>query len=630
MSQPKGGKSYLWFAAAGLALYCILLTVMTGDIGFDGDDWWVLACPYWNSFPGSIIEYGRDFLRPIEGVYWINLFEIFGFNKIAFHLCSLFLLAGSALLFGLCLDGAFPGRRVFVSTAVLLGFFLPTISCLTYVLFTDNSRLSMLLFWASVLAFQYWARNASPWTGLVLPILLYVASFLAYETSGFLIFAVPLLVWPIYCCCPDRMSRTRFLVRLGGAIFLAFALAVTIRFLFLSGGAVAHRHFFPPLELLWAYPAMLPFYLAAPFTSVSSDPWAWALGFMIVLWAIGLLYVLGRHGVREDRSPGTSQQSVGPGYLAALGLAVLFLGMLPYQLAGYGNSSPSLVDTLLAKIGLLPDGSLAWYDFNWASRIYSSASFGVAVLLALLVTLWQTRACRLVAKAVATIAIGFMAVFHAGLSPDWREAAAIRNDLALSLVSQIPEVSPRTNFVFLDLESYHGRAPIFRRWSGLREFVRMLYGDRTLGAWYLYPYSWEWPNIRFHEAIALPGGFVSRGMKLDKPAANDSLLLLRRSGRELVLLDKIGAGDGSVPTGILWKGATELTSNHRRIIFSEAITPQARLTRDAWSSGLIATLNLYKVRFTLGLLKKQTYFVLHDAFRRHLVKSRLFPLKSRL
>ena len=126
------------------------LTVVTGDIGFDGDDWWVLAIPYWNSFPDSLVLYARKFLRPVEGLYWISLFELFGFNKVVFHLCSLLLLAGSAALMGVSLDRAFPGRRACVSIAVLLAFFLPPVSCLTYVMFTDNSRLSMLLFWTSV------------------------------------------------------------------------------------------------------------------------------------------------------------------------------------------------------------------------------------------------------------------------------------------------------------------------------------------------------------------------------------------------------------------------------------------------------------------------------------------------
>jgi hypothetical protein len=44
--QSEGSKSYLWLTAVGLVVYCVVLTAVTGDIGFNGDDWWVLASPY--------------------------------------------------------------------------------------------------------------------------------------------------------------------------------------------------------------------------------------------------------------------------------------------------------------------------------------------------------------------------------------------------------------------------------------------------------------------------------------------------------------------------------------------------------------------------------------------------------
>src|SRR5208283_5746233 len=110
------------------------LTAVTGDIGFNADDWWVLSFPYWNNFWDSLILYADKFLRPVEGFYWISLFELFGFNRVAFHLCSLLLLAGAAVLMGVALDGAFPNRQACVSMAVLFAFFLPPVSCLTYVL----------------------------------------------------------------------------------------------------------------------------------------------------------------------------------------------------------------------------------------------------------------------------------------------------------------------------------------------------------------------------------------------------------------------------------------------------------------------------------------------------------------
>ena len=56
LEKLEGGSSYLWFIAVGLALYCVLLTAITGDIGFNGDDWWVLALPYWNNYTDSLVS----------------------------------------------------------------------------------------------------------------------------------------------------------------------------------------------------------------------------------------------------------------------------------------------------------------------------------------------------------------------------------------------------------------------------------------------------------------------------------------------------------------------------------------------------------------------------------------------
>jgi hypothetical protein len=118
---------------------------------------------------------------------------------------------------------------------------------------------------------------------------LYVASFITYETSGFLIFAVPLLVWPVHRGCSDRPSDRAFLIKLCTGILAAFTAAVALRFVSLNGGAVGHSYLLPPFELLWSYLALLPFYLLAPFTSLSGDRWALLAGFLVVLGTGGLL-----------------------------------------------------------------------------------------------------------------------------------------------------------------------------------------------------------------------------------------------------------------------------------------------------------------------------------------------------
>ncbi len=240
---------------------------------------------------------------------------------------------------GVCLDRAFPGRRDCVSLAVLLAFFLPPVSCLTYVMFTDNSRLSMLLFWASVLAFQRWARKPSSYSGLALPVALYWCSFFTYETASFLIFAVPLLVWPIHRRNPDGSSDRAFSITLCVAILVAFVAAIGARFVFLSGGAVRTSYLLPPFEFVWSYLALLPLYVVAPFTSMSADRWALLLGLLVVLGTAGFFLLSSND--RPEKKP-AAQGTREPGSqwpLVALGVGILMLGMLPYQLAGTGDLS---------------------------------------------------------------------------------------------------------------------------------------------------------------------------------------------------------------------------------------------------------------------------------------------------
>ena len=94
----------------------------------------------------------------------------------------------------------------------------------------------------------------------------------------------------------------------------------------------------------------------------------------------------------------------------------------------------------------------------------------------------------------------------------------------------------------------------------------MLYGDRTLGAWRLYPYAYDRLSHVNQQSVATPEGFVcGDSQRQREPSPHNSLLLFKRSGRELVLLDKITAQDGLVPTGIAWRGVEQIATNFDRI-----------------------------------------------------------------
>jgi len=549
-SIPARGASItgiIPLTGAALIVCCTSLAILIGNIGFQGDDWWQFSWPYWHSFPNSIWEYARASRRPIEGLYTVLSFEIFGLNRVLFTLSALLLSAGSWLAMGACLDRAFPGRKTLVVLAVFFGFLLTPLSNLIYMFHTDNSRLSMLLFWTSILAFQHWAGASKSWLGLTLPVLLYLAASLTYENATFLIFAVPFFVWPIHISLGQSVSNRQFLLRLSVGITVAFAVFVIVRFGVFGGGAVGHRSLVPSFNLVSSYVHNLMLYTVAPFREISWDPAAWVWACPVALLAAALVFRASRDdSAVRDGSAGWTQS---PPYIAALGMAVLVLGMLPYLLAGY---NPSL-------------------GFTSQSRVYSSTTFGLAILFALLFSASKDKRILFGTKVIAVCMIGLMAVFLADLRNGWQEAADKREKLLASLLRHVPDVKPGTTLLLMDVQSYVSkggidRAVVFQGVDGIGEYFRMLYGKKDLYAYFLYSKNQVPNNTKGEWATVSPEGLTARGSAVRPPIPLDSLLILKREGTNLVLLDRLSAEDGTA--AIKWNGASSIRSNPSLILKS--------------------------------------------------------------
>lgn len=537
-------RSY-WPAFMGLAAYSVVLALLAGETGFQADDWWVLSVPYWHSFPRSFWEYVVEFKRPLDGLPWVTLFPLFGFNKIAWNLFALLLLAGACLAMGMVLDRAFPNRQRFVAASMLFAFFLPTVCPLTYVLHMDNMWLCILLFWLSVSAFQHWtARPGKPWSGLVVPILLYYLATLAYDATNLLVFLVPLFVWPVRERTPDGVSDSVFLARLSSGIVAGFAAMICTRFILFGGGAVELHSLFPSPDLVWSYIRVLPLYLLEPFKAMSHDWWSLALKWGVLAFS-GLLLLRRGDGGPTDAAAGKSQLLSDSGYILLWGSSVMVLGIVPYLMAGYG----------------------AGLGFHGQSRVYSSCSFGLAVLLGFLATAWRSRIILAATKIAAITLIFSMAEFQADLRHDWQASARINCRLWTSLSRQVPDVEPGTVFLFLDLQSYIGnRAIVFGGVHGLREFIRIFYHRKDLNAHYLYPYREDFPDTESRLATVTPKGVVARGLLPDNPIPLDRLLIVERQGEKLVLLDRLSSDDKKA--AIRWEGVFSIRSNMNRIVRS--------------------------------------------------------------
>ena len=167
--------------------------------------------------------------------------------------------------------------------------------------------------------------------------------------------------------------------------------------------------------------------------------------------------------------------------------------------------------------------------------------------------------------------IGLMAVFLADLRNGWQEAADRREKLLASLLRQVPDAKPGTTFLLMDVQSYVSkggmdRAVVFQGVDGIGEFVRMLYAKKDLYAYFLYSTNQAPNNTEGEWATVSPAGLAARGSAVRPPIPLDSLLILKREGTNLALLDRLSAEDGSA--AIKWNGAQSIRSNPDLILKS--------------------------------------------------------------
>lgn len=566
-------RFYMGIFAFGLLLFGAALTLLIGDIGFQGDDWWILGVPYWNPFPDSLLVYARESLRPIEGVYWISIFELFGFNRQIFNLFSILLLGADSALFAACIYRACSDRPVLAIFTGAFAFVLPTSSALTYMIHTDNSRLAIFFCLWSIFFFQTWAQRGYPWSGMIPPVILYLLSGLTYEAATFLIFAVPLLAAPVYIRTHSRLDA-KFFIRTAVGVLTAFFLFVLIRFTLQSGGVVGHKSLLPSVWLLLSYIQTFPEYIVAVFNERPNDAgsWIWAGCFTAFT---ALIIATAGNFVRSSRKPCIPKKAACPDPSATLisgkhvpGDTQCIRGQdSPLSSLVNSNFYPLLTGCVLILLGTAPyimAGYSSEPGFTSQSRVYSSAGFGISLLFAMLCCSWKSTLPNFIASVLGLVLVLFMAAFFAGLRSDWQEAGKIRREICADLLRQVPDVAPGTTFLFKDLQSYLGkRAVVFQGVDGLGEFVRIMYNKKALDAYFIYPKE-DIPDSEGRKATAGPAGIIPRGSL--NPLPLDGLLILEKQGNKLMLLDGIAAaGDDSA---IEWNGINEIKTNRERILES--------------------------------------------------------------
>lgn len=516
-----------------------LFVYLVGDLGFQGDDWWIFGIPYWNSFPESLMIYARESKRPIEGLYWISMYEVFGFREPAFLAGSLLLLAFSCVLMSKCLYTAFPDHKDWAVSSGMLAFVITPLANLVFMLHTDNSRISCLFFWASVLFFQNWARHSSSILRLCLAGLFYCLATLTYENCALLIFSVPFFTFPVLKLSGGDESTRKFFIKQCSSILLSFGVFLAIRFVIFEGGAVGHRTFTPPMELGFSYIRMLLAYLSYPLTTVGINAanMAWACLFTLMVYLVSDRF--NRNGVITGPDSTKSRTRRDFILMALLSFSVLGLGMAPYLLAGY---SPQL-------------------GFTSQSRIFSSAGFGAAAIICLPLVFWRgTPVLGKMIRGLLLVFVFFNALSQISLRTDWIQAATHRENITRSLLSKIPAINGPANFFFLDLQWYiSSKAVVFQGVDGINEWIKIIYDNRQLHAYFLYPPEKDQTDYEEKSAIITPRGISARGSGLCGPSPLDSLVLMERKGDELEVVKSLSRNDNRVLAG--WEGIDAIETN---------------------------------------------------------------------
>ncbi len=535
-------------AIIGMMMLCFGLSIgvflyLTGDIGFQGDDWWIFGIPFWNSFPDSLIIYAKESKRPIEGFYWLTLYETFGLYEQAFLAGSLILLGLSCLMMTRCLLTAFPRSKEWAVMSGLLAFVITPLANLVYMLHTDNSRISCLFFWISVWFFQSWAREADKSFKLILPIVFYCLATLTYENCALLIFSVPFMVLPVFGRHGGSRSKMRFLIKLGLATMLSFMIFLSIRFIVFGGGAVGHKSLTPPLELAFSYLSVFIQYVVLPVQSIRFDPgsllWACLYGLfslMLLKWGSGGF--LSSDERKDDVSPPDNFI-----WMILCSFSVFGLGMAPYLLAGY---SPEV-------------------GFTSQSRIFSSAGFGAALIICLpLALLRGSKAMESAIKCSLAAFIFVNAFSQISLRSDWIQAKIHRDNITKSLLSNVPCVQDGANFLFLDLQYYlSNNAVVFQGVDGLNEWIKIVYGNRKVNAYFLYPFQ-EADRDMEKKASITRDGISARGSVMQGMLPLDRLILLERKADSLNTLRQISREEQKISAQ--WDGVEKIETNQDLII----------------------------------------------------------------
>lgn len=509
-----------------LIVYSFWLVNYAGFLGFVGDGWQIIGLSWNKTFAQALASITNDF-RPVEAIFWIFEFKMLGLNSQWSHFVSLFLLCIGSYFFGLFIYRFVTHDKWIVCTAVLVSFFYPATMRLTFILATDNSRLSAIFFWLAMLVSgSVWLGASKPGFRQLLCLLvsgvLFLFSFLTYENFIFVLFLLPIIT---LFSVTDHLQVKNFLKCTGFCLFI-FILFLIIRSQLLGGGAVKATSMSSLLHYLAGVTELLTYNTAIAFRNMTHVKYleSFYVGLLILLLSFILFCRLS--DLKANRRS----------LLASWAIAVagVLLSVLPYVLAGYRGSLAPLSN----------------------GRIFSSFSYALAIsIVYLLKPLSRHKGFSIVKGMMVLLIIGWVAD-HVSRIDDWQQAARLQGRLYRSLVKQIPEVGKDTSLLLIDFQQYlDEKAVVYEGVRGSLLIPGVIYGDYTIKGYLAYS------KEQFQGRAEIATIVSSLGITPRDSALLDAsrILLIQQENMEVRLLDQVTSVDDY---NFIWKdGKTVVTSN---------------------------------------------------------------------
>ena len=406
--------------------------------------------------------------RLLEGIYWITFYKVIGYQPIIAHLFSLALNLVGIFLATIVLFAALPKRHLSRSTFLifmLFVFFSPQVMNWSLALSGDNSRIAIILYFFSVYLLQRAVILNYRISLLICSFVVFVMACFAYENVSLLFPASILLTYPLILE-KERTVHKKLIIGL-------FAIAFISLFIVLVPISV-----YQIVAKLYGPGFSHPAFAGEGFINELTERLRLSLGFLgrYLMDLDANLLILKQSGVEVARIIMASIV-----VFATSGI-LLLTGLNEWgkkQVSKFTRMEKNKLRSIylaglwITIMGVAPF-AIGSHEPTPHVRYYSSAIFGISILITLSFYIFSNRLIKSVCAALCVIVVFYGFIEFDIFSNAFREAEFSPTNNYLALVEAVPAVKEGTSFVFI--ETQMGSSP----WYGCSLPLIMLYDTHDI------------------------------------------------------------------------------------------------------------------------------------------------------